>query len=98
MDRKEQLAELRRQRNEIERQIDDLEQQELAEIAVAPVGGMIEWQHAANRKLRGRVLSFRNWLGKVAYEVSIVRKDGRDGGRMDVYPYHNPERYFENIS
>lgn len=93
MTRKEQIAALRKQRNEIERQIDVLVQEELAEHAVAPVGAMIEWQHAPNQKRRGRVTALRDWLNGVAYVVQIVRRDGADGGTMDVYPYHNPVPY-----
>lgn len=93
MTRQEQIFSLRRERKEIQDRIDALVQEDLAERAVAKVDELIEWQYAAKQKRRGRVTALLERQGQVAYVVQIVRRDGSDGGTIDVYASQSPERY-----
>lgn len=93
MTRQEEIYSLRQQRKEIQDRLDALVQEDLEERAVAKVGEPIEWQYAARQKRRGRVTGLLERQGKVVYVVQIVRRDGSDGGVIDVDASQDPKRY-----
>lgn len=81
--------------NKLEAEIDALEQKRdaliqahLSKKAIAQVGEMIFW-----RSYKGRVLSFQNWSGDVVYRVRLIKKDGAEGLRRDVYPFDKPTAF-----
>lgn len=85
-EREARIELLKRQVSAIEEEIFSLTQQMLAEKAVAPIGGIIEWG-----KFRGRVTAYRQWIGdEASYVVTRLLKNGGDGICCTVYPFHHP--------
>jgi hypothetical protein len=69
-----------------------LEQQILEAKSIFKVGDKIEWT-AGTQTRRGYVTEIIEWCcGDPKWKVRLIKKDGTEGGIVQIYPWMNPKK------
>ena len=90
-----EIEALNRQISALQLKRDGLVQAHMAESAIAPVGGLINFTRGVgdSRKYLGKVTGYRFNSHNLAYIVRVIHKGGIEGRQTTVYSWEKPEPY-----
>lgn len=84
----QRLAELDEQLGPLNLEREAVWQQILTEQSPFKVGDVIAWG-----KYVGRVIEIREWLDSPRWNVRRILKDGSEGTKVRVFPFHKPTKF-----